>query len=75
MITDGLTQGRVQLSGWFLGEEGSLGTIEPGKYADLAVLTDDYFDARAVSDDDIKGIKSLLTLVGGQIVYGAPDGL
>ena len=35
-------------NGWFLGEEGQLGTIEPGKYADLAVLSADYFDASAV---------------------------
>lgn len=62
-------------NGWFLGEEGSLGTITPGKYADLAVLSDDYFDARAVSDEDIKRITSLLTLVGGQIVYGDPGAL
>ena len=62
-------------NGWFLGEESSLGTVAPGKYADLAVLTSDYFDARAVSDEDIKGITSLLTFVGGQIVYGGPDAL
>ena len=41
-------------NGWFLGEEGDLGTIEPGKYADLAVLSADYFDSRSVSDEDIK---------------------
>lgn len=62
-------------NGWFLGEEGSLGTIEPGKYADLAVLSDDYFDTRAVSDDDIRELRSMLTLVGGQIVYGDPEAL
>ncbi len=31
-------------NGWFLGEEKLLGTIEPGKYADLVVLSGDYFD-------------------------------
>ncbi len=62
-------------NGWFLGEESVLGTIEPGKYADLAVLSADYFDSRSVSDEDIKRITSELTIVGGQIVHGAPERL
>jgi predicted amidohydrolase YtcJ len=62
-------------NGWFLNEETLLGTIEPGKYADLAVLAADYFDARAVPDEAIKGTRSLLTFVGGQIVHGDPDAL
>jgi len=62
-------------NGWFLGEEGQLGSIEPGKYADLAVLSADYFDSRAVNDEEIKRISSVLTLVGGQIVYGSPEAL
>ena len=57
-------------NGWFLNEESLLGTIEPGKYADLAVLSADYFDARAVPDEAIKSVRSVLTLVGGQIVHG-----
>ena len=57
-------------NGWFLKEESLLGTIEPGKYADLAVLSADYFDARAVPDEAIKSVRSVLTLVGGQIVHG-----
>jgi predicted amidohydrolase YtcJ len=62
-------------NGWFLNEEGQLGSIEPGKYADLAVLSADYFDSRSVSDEDLKRITSMLTIVGGQIVYGEPDKL
>jgi predicted amidohydrolase YtcJ len=60
-------------NGWFLGEEADLGTIEPGKYADMAVLSADYFDANAVPDDAIKSITSVLTLVGGQTVSGDPN--
>ena len=56
-------------NGWFLGEEDLLGTIEPGKYADLAVLSADYFDAEAVPDEDIKALRSVLTIVGGEIVH------
>jgi hypothetical protein len=62
-------------NGWFLNEESLLGTIEPGKYADLAVLSADYFDARAVPDEAIKSIRSVLTIVGGQIVHGDADAL
>ena len=40
----------------------------PGMLADLAVLSDDYFSAPV---SDIAKIRSLLTMVGGQIVYGA----
>ncbi len=57
-------------NGWFLNEENDLGTIEPGKYADLAVLSADYFDPDAVPDGALKQIRSELTLVGGEIVYG-----
>ena len=51
-------------------EENTLGTLEPGKYADLVVLSDDYFDAKAVPDEAIKKIHSLLTVVGGRVVFG-----
>ena len=40
----------------------------PGMFADLAVLSDDYF---TVPISDIAKIKSLLTMVDGRIVYGA----
>jgi len=57
-------------NGWFLNEEKVLGTIEPGKYADVAVLSANYFDEKAVSDEALKKLTSVLTLVGGQIVHG-----
>src|SRR5438552_703132 len=53
-------------NGWFLREEDQLGSIEEGKLADLVVLNSDYF---AVSNDDLKKIRSVLTVVGGNIVY------
>jgi predicted amidohydrolase YtcJ len=62
-------------NGWFLSEEDLLGTIEPGKYADLAVLSADYFDAAAVPDEELKKLRSVMTLVGGQIVFGGADAL
>ena len=46
------------------------GRITPGKFADLAVLSDDYF---AVEPDAIRGLESVLTLVGGKIVHGTAE--
>jgi predicted amidohydrolase YtcJ len=53
-------------NGWFLREEDELGTIESGKLADLVVLNSDYF---AVPNEDLKKIRSVLTVVGGNVVY------
>jgi len=53
-------------NGWFLREEDQLGTIESGKLADLVVLNSDYF---TVPNEDLKKIRSVLTVVGGNVVY------
>jgi hypothetical protein len=53
-------------NGWFLREEDRLGTIETGRLADLAVLNQDYFTVR---DEDLKKIRSVITVVGGRIVH------
>lgn len=57
-------------SAWFSRDEMDLGSIEVGKFADLAVLNDDYL---TVPEDDIRGLRSVLTLLGGEIVYVDPD--
>jgi predicted amidohydrolase YtcJ len=57
---------RTRESSWFLRMEDRLGSIEPGKLADLAVLDRDYF---TVPDEDIKKIRSVLTIVDGRIVH------
>jgi len=46
--------------------EDKIGSIEPGRLADLAVLNKDYF---AVTDAEIKQIRSLMTIVDGKIVH------
>ncbi len=56
-------------NGWFSREEDDLGSIEPGKFADLVVLNEDFFDEAAVSEEGIRDIASVLTLVGGRIVH------
>src|SRR5438552_3547417 len=53
-------------NGWFLREEDDLGTIEAGQLADLVVLNSDYF---AVPNEDLKKIRSVLTVVGGNVVH------
>jgi predicted amidohydrolase YtcJ len=55
-------------SAWFSSEEHKKGSIAPGQLADLAVLSADYF---SVPEEDIKRIESVLTVVGGKIVYGS----
>jgi predicted amidohydrolase YtcJ len=44
------------------------GTLEPGKFADLAVLSSDYLTAPV---KEIGKIKSVLTMVGGEVVYAS----
>ena len=57
-------------SAWFSGEEDKKGAVEVGKLADLAVLSADYF---SVPEEEIKRIESVLTVVGGKVVYGAGE--
>jgi hypothetical protein len=49
-------------------QENNLGSIQPGKLADLVVLDRDYLTVPA---DQIRNIKPVLTMVGGRIVYDA----
>jgi len=55
-------------SAWLTFDEARKGSIEVGKLADLAVLNADYL---TVPDDQIPKIESLLTIVGGRVVYAA----
>jgi predicted amidohydrolase YtcJ len=55
-------------SAWFSGEELVKGRIAPGQYADMALLSADFF---AVPEEQIRGIESVLTVTGGALVYAA----
>ncbi len=57
----------TQANTWFSNEEGVKGQIKTGQYADLAVLSADYF---RIPEDEIRNLVSVLTIVGGRIVYG-----
>lgn len=51
-------------------DEGDRGSITPGKYADLIVLSDNLFE---IPSDAVKDARVLLTLIDGQEVYRSPD--
>src|SRR2546428_8754360 len=51
---------------WFSFDEHHIGSFVEGKYADLAVLSDDYL---TVSDARIRKIESVLTLLAGKVVH------
>jgi predicted amidohydrolase YtcJ len=53
-------------SAWFSSDEGKKGALTPGQLADCAVLSADYFD---IPDEEIKSLESVLTIVGGKVVY------
>src|SRR5258708_852387 len=55
-----------------LGRDDSLGSLTPGKYADLAVLDRDFFDCPL---GDIPKIEALATMVCGRWRYGDPVNL
>ena len=51
-------------------EESIKGSIEPGKLADMAVISDDILTCPA---DQIRNIESEITIVGGKIVYSSGE--
>jgi predicted amidohydrolase YtcJ len=57
-------------SAWVSNEENVKGTLENGMYADFAILSNDYF---TVPEKQIKELTSVLTVVGGKVVYGKDE--
>ena len=57
-------------SAWFSHEDERKGQLSPGCFADLAVLSEDYF---SIADDEIRSLESVLTLLGGKVVHGAQE--
>jgi predicted amidohydrolase YtcJ len=58
----------TQGAAWFSFDDHHVGSIEVGKYADLAVLSQDYL---TVTEPAIRKIESVLTLLGGKVVHAA----
>jgi hypothetical protein len=57
-------------SSWFSTEDGKKGALAPGQLADLAVLSADYF---SIPEEEIKRLESVLTIVGGKVVYAIEE--
>jgi predicted amidohydrolase YtcJ len=53
---------------WFSFDDRQVGSITEGKYADLAVLSEDYL---TVPDQRFRKIESVLTLLGGRVVHAS----
>jgi predicted amidohydrolase YtcJ len=53
---------------FFINEEKMLGSIEPGKYADIVVLNGDYM---TVPVDEIEKLEPVMTVMGGKVVFEA----
>ena len=75
MTNDGQQISRAQAlelytlgAAWFCFEGDNVGSFEPGKLADLAVLSENYLTA---SEEGLRSIDSVLTLVGGRVVHAA----
>ena len=51
-----------------MGQADVKGSIEPGKYADLTVLSDDIF---TMPKENLKNVRALKTIVGGKVVFEA----
>jgi len=57
-------------SSWFSTENGKKGALTRGQLADLTVLSADYF---SIPVEEIKQLESVLTIVGGKIVYASAE--
>ncbi|MBT2560644.1 amidohydrolase [Pedobacter sp. ISL-68] len=71
-ILDKYTALKLYTSGsaWFSGEEKLKGTIAKGMYADLVLLSDDYFK---LQPDEVRKISAKITIVNGKIVYAKDE--
>jgi predicted amidohydrolase YtcJ len=55
---------------WFSNKQGKKGQIKAGQLADLILLSNDYF---SVPEDEIVGLRSVMTMLGGKVVHGEGD--
>ena len=57
-------------SAWFSSQENAKGALVPGQLADVAVLSKDFF---SVPEAEISAIESVLTIVGGEVVFASQE--
>lgn len=51
-------------------KENALGSIEPGKFADIVILSGDYMDT---PNEELDQLTSILTLISGKAAFEAPE--
>ena len=56
----------TRTNAYILFREDDLGSLEPGKLADFVVLDRDYM---TVPEAEIENLRSVMTVVGGEIAY------
>ena len=59
--------------GWFTKEDGVIGGINVGGFADLVVLENDFFNEDVIKNNQIRSMKSVLTIVNGEIVFSSGE--
>ena len=64
-----IIRGYTLAGAYFVHAETKLGSIEPGKYADLIILSDDPME---IDPEDVLEMYVETTIVSGKIVYQAP---
>jgi predicted amidohydrolase YtcJ len=57
-------------SSWFSTEEDVKGCLAPGQLADFATLSADFF---TIPENEIRALESVLTVVGGEVVYASEE--
>ena len=62
-------RGMTTAAATYLNSSASIGSLETGKFADLLILENDYFDEKAVPDEKLARNKVLMTMVGGRAVF------
>src|SRR5258708_12992525 len=55
---------------WLSRGDGKKGALGAGQLADVAVLSADYF---SIPEEEIKDLESVLTIVGGRVVYATEE--
>lgn len=55
---------------WLHFDERKKGTLELGKYGDMAVLSGDFFSC---PEEELKSLRAVLTVVGGRVIYREPQ--
>ncbi len=59
----------TQGSAWFAFAEREWGALAPGRFADLAILSEDYFEVPVAR---VGAIRAWLTMAGGRVVHASP---